>query len=211
MSPFDSIFFACKCNHQMSFCLLQSELRYDCIVSQNSMCCLLLQIPYFKFSYMHDGCTPFDSRLQIRCFLQERKYIPCPKFLCATSFPFFKIIYIHDGCIHLIQTYRSIVSCKRKSIIFHVQKLCVIPVYNPYFKFICLHEYLCVDLIQACRSYVSYRKLSILHIPKLCALLPSNSGSLSRLFPFEFRFVFVKLGLIGPITSLCGFKSIIYM
>jgi hypothetical protein len=51
----------------------------------------------------------------------------------------------------------------------------VLPAYNPYFKFICLHEYLCIDLIQACRSYVSCRRLSILHIPKLCALLASNS------------------------------------
>ncbi len=175
MSPFDSSFFACKYNHQMSFCLLQSELRYHCIVSQDSVCCLLLQIPCFKFSCMHDGCTPFDSRLQIRCFLQEREYIPCLKILCATSNPFFKISYIHDGCIHLIQACRSVVSCRRESTIFHVQKLCVLPAYNPNFKFICLHEYLCIDLIQACRSYVSCRRLSILHIPKLCALLASNS------------------------------------
>jgi hypothetical protein len=120
MFPFDSIFFACKCNHQISFCLLQSELRYDCIISQNFVCCLLFQIPCFKFSCMHNGCTPFDSRLQIKCFLQEREYIPCPKILCATSNPFFKINYIHDGCIHLIQGCRSVVSYRRKSIIFHV-------------------------------------------------------------------------------------------
>ncbi len=130
MSPFDSSFFACKCNHQMSFCLLQSELGYHCIVSQNSMCCLLLQIPCFKFSCMHDGCTPFDSRLQIGCFLQETEYIPCPKILYVSSNAFFKISCIHDGCSHLIQ---------------------------------------------ACRSVVSCRRLSILHIPKLCALLASNS------------------------------------
>jgi hypothetical protein len=36
-------------------------------------------------------------------------------------------------------------------------------------------------------------------------------NSLSRLFPSEFQFVFVKLGLIGPIASLYGFKSIVYM
>jgi hypothetical protein len=34
----------------------------------------------------------------------------------------------------------------------------VLLAYNPYFKFICLHEYLCIDLIQACRSYVSCRR-----------------------------------------------------
>jgi hypothetical protein len=150
------------------------------------MCYLLLQIPCFKFSCMHDGCTPFDSRLQIRCFLQERKYIPCLKILCATSNPFFKIRCIHDGCIQLIQACRSVVSCRGKNIIYHVQKLYVLHACNPYFKFICLHEYLCIALIQACRSYVSCRKLSILHIPKLCALLASNSSSLSRLFPSEF-------------------------
>jgi hypothetical protein len=62
----------------------------------------------------------------------------------------------------------------------------VLPTYNPYFKFICLHEYLCIDLIQACRSYVSCRRLNILYIPKLCALFASNSSSLSRLFSSEF-------------------------
>jgi hypothetical protein len=36
-------------------------------------------------------------------------------------------------------------------------------------------------------------------------------SSLSRLFPSEFRFVFVKLRLIGPVASLCGFKSTLYM
>jgi hypothetical protein len=160
---------------------------------------------------MHNGCTPFDSRLQIRCFLQEREYIPCPKIMCATSNPFFKINCIHDGCIHLIQACQSVVSCRRKSIIFHVQKFCVLLAYNPYFKCICLHEYLCIDLIQTCKSYVSCKRSSILHIPKLCALLASNSSSLSKLFPSEFWFVFVKLRLIGPVASLYGFKSTVYM
>ncbi len=186
MTPFYSKKLACKCNHQMSFCLLQSELSYDCIEYQNFVCYMLFQIPCFKFSCMHNGCTPFDSRLQIKCFLQERKYIPCPKIMCATSNPLFKISCIHDGCIHLIQVCRSVVSYRRDNIIFHVQKLCVLPTYNPYFKFICLHEYLCIDLIQACRSYVSCRRLNILYIPKLCALFASNSSSLSRLFPSEF-------------------------
>jgi hypothetical protein len=108
------------------------------------------------------------------------------KILCATSNPFFKISYIHDGCIHLIQACRSVISCRRESTIFHVQKICVLPTYNLYFKFICKHEYLCIDLIQACKSYVFCRRLSILCIPKFCALLASNFGSLSRLFPFEF-------------------------
>jgi hypothetical protein len=112
--------------------------------------------------------------------------------LCATSNPFFKINCIHDECIHLIQACRLVVSCKRESTIFHVQKLCVLLAYNPYFKFIYLHEYLCIDLIQVCISYVSCRRLNILHVPKLCALLASNFGSLSRLFPYEFRFVFVN-------------------
>jgi hypothetical protein len=131
--------------------------------------------------------------------------------LCATFNPFFKISYIHDGCIHLIQACKLVVSYRRESTIFHVQKLYVLLAYNPYFKFIYLHEYLCIDLIQACRSYVSCRRLSILHIPKLCALLASNFSSLSRLFPFEFWFVFVKLGLIGLVPNLCGFKSTVYM
>jgi hypothetical protein len=36
-------------------------------------------------------------------------------------------------------------------------------------------------------------------------------SSLSRLFPSKFRFVFVKLGLIGLVASLYGFKSTVYM
>jgi hypothetical protein len=36
-------------------------------------------------------------------------------------------------------------------------------------------------------------------------------NSSSRLFPSEFRFVFVKLRLIDIVTSFCGFKSIVYM
>ncbi len=35
--------------------------------------------------------------------------------------------------------------------------------------------------------------------------------SLIRLFPSKFRFVFVKLGLIGLVASLCGLKFTIYM
>jgi hypothetical protein len=60
--------------------------------------------------------------------------------LCATSNPFFKISCIHDGCIHLIQTCISVVSCRKESTIFHVQKFCVLLAYNPYFKFIYLHD-----------------------------------------------------------------------
>jgi hypothetical protein len=144
-------------------------------------------------------------------FLVGKRVYSNPKILCATFNPFFKISCIHDGCTHLIQACRSIVSCRRERVLYSMSKNFVLPAYNPYFKFICLHEYLCIDLIQACRSYVFCRRLSILHIPKLCALLASNFGSLSRLFPYEFQFAFVKLGLIGPVASIYGFKSTVYM
>ncbi len=83
MSPFHSIFFACKCNHQMSFCLLQSEFRYYCIVSQNSSCvaCCFKSLASNSAActmgvhHLIQGC-----RLDVSC---KKKSIFHVKFFCV--------------------------------------------------------------------------------------------------------------------------------